>query len=188
MLFLLFLRESWSNFSPQDAISWGNHRTVGWNSMKSKHSIDRQKSLSHELQSEWASEQNKWAQRSAQTKRAVRSKRMSERCKWTSERRGEWPSTLRVDFIVILPTVRYVNALLHNIFNQSLDQWREVVEITWNAYAKAVFQTLILRLAHGTKIPPLDGNLESWQKWWRHCAERMMRWKPTTDATLCNVL
>ena len=28
---------------------------------------------------------------------------MSERCERTSERRSEWPSTLRVDFIVILP-------------------------------------------------------------------------------------
>ena len=37
--------------------------------------------------------------------RAVRSKRMSEWCERTSERRSEWPSTLRVDFIVIQPTV-----------------------------------------------------------------------------------
>ena len=29
---------------------------------------------------------------------------MSERCERTSERRSEWPSTLRVGFIVILPT------------------------------------------------------------------------------------
>ena len=45
------------------------------------------------------------AQRSARAKRAVRSKRMSERCERTSERTSEWPSTLRVHFIVILPTV-----------------------------------------------------------------------------------
>ena len=31
---------------------------------------------------------------------------MSERCERTSVRRSEWPSTLRVDFILILPTVR----------------------------------------------------------------------------------
>ena len=30
---------------------------------------------------------------------------MSERCERTSERRSEWPSTLRVDFIVILPMI-----------------------------------------------------------------------------------
>merc|ERR1711989_93795 len=40
----------------------------------------------------------------AGAKRAVRSKQMSERCERTSERRSEWPSTLVVDFIVILPT------------------------------------------------------------------------------------
>ena len=31
---------------------------------------------------------------------------MSEWCERMSERRSEWPSTLRVDFIVILPNVR----------------------------------------------------------------------------------
>ena len=31
--------------------------------------------------------------------------RVNERCERTSDRRCEWPSTLRVDFIVILPTV-----------------------------------------------------------------------------------
>ena len=31
---------------------------------------------------------------------------MSERCERTSERRSEWPSTLRVDFISFLPNVR----------------------------------------------------------------------------------
>ena len=30
---------------------------------------------------------------------------MSERCERTSERRSEWPSTLRVDFMVNVPTV-----------------------------------------------------------------------------------
>ena len=30
---------------------------------------------------------------------------MSERCERTTERMSEWPSTLRVDFIVILPIV-----------------------------------------------------------------------------------
>ena len=43
--------------------------------------------------------------RSALAKRAVRSKQMSERCERMSERWSEWPSTLRVDFIVILPIV-----------------------------------------------------------------------------------
>ena len=68
--------------------------------------LRRQKPLSHELRSERVSERaNEWAQRSTRANRAVRSKWMSERCKRTSERRTEWPSTLRVDFIVILPTV-----------------------------------------------------------------------------------
>ena len=36
---------------------------------------------------------SKWAQRSAWAKRAVRSKRTSERCERTSERTSKWPST-----------------------------------------------------------------------------------------------
>ena len=56
--------------------------------------------------SEWASKQtNKWAQRSARAKRAVRSQRMSEQWERTSERRSKWPTTLRVNFITILPNV-----------------------------------------------------------------------------------
>ena len=40
---------------------------------------------------------------------------MSERCERTSERRSEWPSTLRVDFTVILPTVRsFARSLTHS--------------------------------------------------------------------------
>ena len=49
---------------------------------------------------------NEWAHWSERAKRAVRSKRMSKRYERTSERRSKWPSTLRVDFIVILPNVR----------------------------------------------------------------------------------
>ena len=49
---------------------------------------------------------NEWAQQSARTNRAVWSKRMSEWCEWTSERRSEWPSTLRVDFTSFQPTVQ----------------------------------------------------------------------------------
>ena len=97
--------------------------TVGWNWMKSTHSIHRHKSLSYELRSEWVSDRaNEWAQRSARTKRAVRSKRMSERCKRMSERRCEWPRTLRIDFIVILPNVR--PALLSLASSLSCKQWR----------------------------------------------------------------
>ena len=33
---------------------------------------------------------------------------MSERCERTSERRSKWPSTLRVDLIVILANVRWL--------------------------------------------------------------------------------
>ena len=36
---------------------------------------------------------SEWAQRSARAKRAVRSKRTSERCERTSERMSEWPGT-----------------------------------------------------------------------------------------------
>ena len=36
---------------------------------------------------------SEWAQRSARAKRAVRSKRTSERCAWTSERTSKWLST-----------------------------------------------------------------------------------------------
>ena len=80
--------------------------TVGWNCMKSMRSVYRQKPLSHELGSEWVSERaSKWTQPSLQTKR------MSERCERMSERRSEWLSTLRIDFIVILPTVEWVERL-----------------------------------------------------------------------------
>ena len=62
--------------------------------MKSTHSTRRQKPLSHKRVSERLSERAKeWAKRSAQAKRAVWNKRMSERCERTSERRSEWPSS-----------------------------------------------------------------------------------------------
>ena len=35
------------------------------------------------------------------------SERMSERCEQTSERTSKWPSTPSVDFIVVLPNVRW---------------------------------------------------------------------------------
>ena len=99
--------------------------TVGRNCMKSTHSIHRHKSLSHELGSEWVSERaNEWAQRSARTERAVRSKRMSERCERTSEQTSEWPSTLRIDFIVFQPTVTwYDDAISCYIRFRSLKLW-----------------------------------------------------------------
>ena len=76
---------------------------VGWNWMKSTHSIHRQKPLSHELGSEWVSERaSEWAQR------VVRSDRMSEWCERTSKWTSEWPSTLRVDFISFTPKVRWL--------------------------------------------------------------------------------
>ena len=43
--------------------------------------------------SEVSERANKWAQRRARAKRAVRSKWTSERCEQTSERTREWPST-----------------------------------------------------------------------------------------------
>ena len=56
--------------------------------------------------SEWASERTRERSRALErAKQEVRSKRMSERCERTSERTGEWPSSLSIDFIVILPTV-----------------------------------------------------------------------------------
>ena len=48
----------------------------------------------HHPTSTGASERtNEWAQRSARAKRAVHSKRMSERCERTRERMSEWPYT-----------------------------------------------------------------------------------------------
>ena len=39
-------------------------------------------------------------------------KASEQRCERTSEQRSEWPSTLRVDFIVILPTVGQLDGLI----------------------------------------------------------------------------
>ena len=64
---------------------------MGRTTMKSMHSIYRQKTLYHELWSERASERTN-KRSGAHAKRAVRSKQMSERCKRTRERRSEWPS------------------------------------------------------------------------------------------------
>ena len=44
---------------------------------------------------------------------------MSERCERTSERRSEWPSTLRVDFIIILPNVRGDRKVVESHFLRS---------------------------------------------------------------------
>ena len=97
----------------QHGMKSGTMRTVGWNCMIPTHLIHRQKSLSHELQSEWVSERaNEWAQWSARAKRAVPGKQMSERCEHMSERRSEWPSTLRDDFIVILLIVQWSDELM----------------------------------------------------------------------------
>ena len=61
---------------------------------------------------------SEWAQRSAWAKQVVRTKRICERCKWTSERRSEWPST--PIFILgysgpqcIVSTRRTANGLVH---------------------------------------------------------------------------
>ena len=81
-----------------------NHSAMGRNDLLSPHSSHRHESLCHKLRSEWVSER---AQRSAGAKLAVRSERMSERCERTSERNSEWPSTLCVDFICLLPNVRW---------------------------------------------------------------------------------
>ena len=79
---------------------------MGWDHMKSMRLIHRHKSFSHELKSEWVSERaNEWAQQSPRAKWVMRGKRMIERCKQTSERRSEWPSSSRVKIIVFLPTV-----------------------------------------------------------------------------------
>ena len=50
----------------------------------------------------------------------VRSKRVNERCERTSERRSEWPSTLRVDFYIFsshsgLPSRLIYIFLLHSV-------------------------------------------------------------------------
>ena len=49
--------------------------------------------LTSEGVSEVSERANEWAQRSARAKQAGQSKRMSERCKWMSERTSEWPNT-----------------------------------------------------------------------------------------------
>ena len=46
---------------------------------------------------------------------------MSERCERTSERRSEWPSTPRVDFISFEPTVRELMILIGYSSTQSGD-------------------------------------------------------------------
>ena len=74
-----------------------------WNEMRWNrriHFIDKQP-LSHELGSEW----------------------MSERCERTSERTSEWPSTLRVDFIVILPNVRSNDIERKKEFETKAKEW-----------------------------------------------------------------
>ena len=68
-------------------LSFGT-RTIGQNQIILRHRVI------HCPMSLGVSEQaNEWAQRSAQAKQAVWSERMSERCKWISERTSEWPST-----------------------------------------------------------------------------------------------
>ena len=66
---------------------------------------------------------NEGAQRSARAKRAVWRKRISERCEQTSERRSEWPSTLRVVSIVILPKLRCF-CLLPSLVQRHNSAWR----------------------------------------------------------------
>ena len=67
--------------------------------MKSTRSINRQKLLSHELRSERLSERTN--ERSGAREQCGASESVSG----ASERRREWPSTLRVDFIVTLPNM-----------------------------------------------------------------------------------
>ena len=102
----------------------GREPTVVSNCMKSTHSIHRNNSLSHELRSEWVSEQaNEWAQWSARAKRAVRSKRMSWRCEQSSEQRSKLSNTRRVDFLVTLPNVHSVHGHTDIVFVGLKSQW-----------------------------------------------------------------
>ena len=68
-----------------------------WSKMKKKTNRIYSYPIIHFPTSEGVSEVSKRADarggQSAQAKRAARSKRMSERCEPTSERRSEWPST-----------------------------------------------------------------------------------------------
>ena len=53
---------------------------------------------------------------------------MSARCEQMSERRREWPNTLRIDFIVILPNVRGSGSggsgpKMDRFQNPALDKW-----------------------------------------------------------------
>ena len=86
----------------QNSNLWTNlwwQGTMGWNCLKLTRSFNRHESVSHELGREWADERS--GQRSVRAKWAVRSKQMRER-------RSEWPSNLRVDYVQFQPTVQGV--------------------------------------------------------------------------------
>ena len=93
-----------------DIAAW-RQGTVVWNGMKSTHSVHRHEPLSHELE-----RANKWVQRSARAKRAVRSKRLNKRCKRMSERRSALKYSKAEFAVDCLPSV-WPNDLSENLIS-----------------------------------------------------------------------
>ena len=93
--------------------------TVGWECMKATRSISRQYA-SFSMGSGASERANECAQRSVQS----RSKQSG--AQQMSERRRKWPSTLRVDFIVILPSVR--SRLPRPSEDPNHDKWQQQSE------------------------------------------------------------
>ena len=114
----------------QNSNLWTNlwwQGTMGWNCLKLTRSFQRHESVSHELGREWADERS--GQRSVRAKWAVRSKQMRER-------RSEWPSNLRVDYIQFQPRV------------QGVMRWGDASDV-WLPYS--FFPFLYSRLGMKTK-------------------------------------
>ena len=128
---------------------------------------------------------SEWAQRSARVKRAVRSRRMSERCEQTSERTSEWPFTLRVDFIYFLPTVhgseddplstparhishpslaRPLRSLAHPVARARSNKISLLIDDKWRKWTKTKRQ--MIRQTRKTVASSVDKREKSWI--WAH--------------------
>ena len=69
---------------------------------------------------------------------------MRERCERTSERRSEWPSTPRVDFVVIVPIVLW-RARIGHLSSQVVCPYRLTHMHSCQAI-KPVYLTLLVRV------------------------------------------
>ena len=108
----------------------------------------------------WAVRANKWAQRSAWAKWAVRSKRVSEQCEQTSKQMSEWPSTQRANFIQFQLKVHCLFALyftlsfacmLHGACSLVYSRSCSIVELLYSVLGV---------LSHSALITWSYGNLE----------------------------